>query len=167
MKLDKKQALILSNVLFAYKQTCKYDDVSDDVYDIMNLLQDFLLSPDECAHASSTEDEDEDGEETDENEVPETSDGFIFMQDLHDLPGFGGVEFEWNDGSLSVLVDGYNEFDDVTAVKRTPSTLEVYCEGKWSKQNLPKKDLPSKWKKLLPSGKVLLTKDSELQRGNT
>jgi hypothetical protein len=173
MKLDKQQALLLSNVLFTYLHLSKSDDFHADVSDFMDQLQDFLLTSSETTDDSEDDEdegdvafnEDDDDDDEDEEDaspkIPEDHDDEVTAQKLHNLSPFNGVEFEHKeeDNELSVLVDGYEEFTEVTAVKRTSKFLELFCNGEWLKQPLSKDGLPSAWKKCLPTGKVLLVKD--------
>lgn len=177
MKLDKKQVLLLSNVLFTYLHLAKTDDSRAEVTDLLDQLQDFLLTAVETGDSEDEDDDDglmfddddediEDDDDEDEAEddapkYPEKHDDEVSAQKLHDLSPFNGVEFEHkeDDHELSVLVDGYEEYTRVTAVKRTSKFLELFCHGEWMKQPLSKDSLPPGWKNRLKAGKVFLVKD--------
>jgi len=69
MKLDKKQVLLLSNVLFTYLHLAKTDDSRAEVTDLLDQLQDFLLT---AVETGDSEDEDDD-------------DGLMFDDDDEDI----------------------------------------------------------------------------------
>jgi len=152
MKLDKKQALLLSNVLFAHLSQSPGIDLLE-VEDLMSLLNDFILGESEGDGVNLTSQKSETLQK-----LPEKFDLEVSACELHDLKSCDNLEFEHDDEKADVclLIDGYAEYMGVTAIKRTSKNLEIYSNGGWVKHHLPKDQVSSEWKKIFPFGKIVL-----------
>jgi hypothetical protein len=155
MKLDKKQALLLSNVLFTHlSQSPGVDQL--EVEDMLNLLNDFILGKSEVDNMDCT---------SRDNKIlsnqPEKFDLKVSACELHDLKSCDNLEFEHDDEKADVclLIDGYAEYMGVTAIKRTSKNLEICSNGGWVKHHLPKEQVSSEWRKIFPLGKIVLITD--------
>ena len=153
MKLDKKQALTLSNVLFLHLNDDNCGVAQLDVEELYQSINDYLLSEDTQQKTESVKTT----KSKNKVEVSAKSEVTVSASDLHELEEFSNLEFEFDDecDSLSLLVGGYAEHSDITSVKRTAKSLQVWCDGELFEQKLDKKNVPSDWKSLLPLDTVI------------
>lgn len=143
MKLNKEQALLLSNVLSCFKlsEAAQRDrEMLCEVTDFHEILNEFILcedSEDDDELDDSEEDEETD-EEHDEPDPP-AADHVYVAGKYCDLPRLrtstGTIEFDADDESdaLCLLVDGYVETEQVLRVKRNDANVfEVWHDGDWT-----------------------------------
>ena len=147
MKFDKKQALLMSNVLFLYlnDDTCG-NEFRIDLENLYEELNKFVLSTDvPTVVLEKTQKKSEKSKNT-------SIDSIVSAIELHDLEFFSGLEFECDEDNedVSLLVDGYAEHSGITAIERTSKALQLHCGDTVHERKIPKKSIPASWKSLLP-----------------
>lgn len=145
MKLEKKQALLMSNVLFLYLN----DASSEFRIDLENLYEElnkFVLSTEVPAAVLDK------SQEKTKKSKSASIDAIVSAIELHDLEFFSGLEFECDEDNedVSLLVDGYAEHSGITAIERTSKSLQLHCGDTVHEHKIPKKSIPTSWKSLLP-----------------
>ena len=146
MKIDKKKALLMSNVIFLRLNDDKCSDFRVDLEDLYAELNDYILSGDKTESAKV-----EPVRTVSKVNTPKF-DEIISAIELHDLEFFSGLEFECDEdnGDVSLLVDGYAERSGITAIKRTTKSLQIHCGDVMHEHKISKKSIPDDWKSLLP-----------------
>lgn len=163
MKLTKPDVLFLHSLLFHFLTQDHGSDVSSRVHDLMNDMEDFLLSGEEEETESEQEEDaleeeqedDVDAEEEEEDTEVEAED-FLTPEAAGKLPPVTvtsptgekvTLEFEdvGEDDLVDVLIDdGSVIIDSVTQLKVTQSSVEVYDGEQW--HVFAMKRLPKSWK---------------------
>lgn len=154
MQLNKTQALLLSKILFNYKHS--YHELPPDILggldDVLSGLDAFLTGVKEEEKEDDHDDEeyDDDDEEDDDEPEPQPG-GEVKAIDLHDFApslqvSTGELEFECDEDTLDVLVNGYAEVSEVAYVVRSSDSLKVWENGCWHTWQVVK--TPKIWKKL-------------------
>lgn len=152
MKLNKTQALLLSKILFNYKHSYHElpPDLADGLDGILGGLDSFLTGVDATAE-DQDDDDDFDDDDDDDDEPEPVATAQVEAINLHDFApplqvSTGELDFELDDGTLDVLVNGYAEVGEVTYVVRNSDSLKVWENGCWHSWQVTK--TPKIWKKL-------------------
>jgi hypothetical protein len=178
MHITRSEALFLYSVLFKGDVKSEFDGSHyDTCEDLMKRLRDYLIEDEEATQAEDEEDDqvyasdDEDDAEAEDDSEEEIidHDDHVSPDDLVSLPRVKlasmqeelSFESSSDDESVTVTINSSDsdEYFDVSLLKRTDSSIELYNGEEW--QTFHVKKFPSKWTKLLTTHSVYLVTNNE------